>query len=427
MGSKLVSIIIPTYNREREILECISSLLSISYRNFELIVVDNASQDNTVVSIKEKFSNIRIVELNQNLGASEGRNEGIRHAKGEYLCFVDSDNIVDKNFLTDLVKLAESGNEIGFVGHKMYYFNDPKRIWYAGADISLLTSRTRYIGINEIDKGRHDQAREVGHIPNVWLVKKSVIEKIGMIDTDYIMHYEEFDWAMRAKKAGYKIMFCPTAVVYHNIPLPKKSALLGMNDPLCLFLGNYDRYCYITGKWTEIEVKQDEKDGYIKVRLNEIQLPTIGANGFLVRRVLIEKCDIGDYLFDIDVVYELVKQGHDKFAKVRIGIVHLFSASISEFARKQRRRIRDYAYYKKLNLRKYPWGSLSKFKLLKFILYCLIAIPLFAQSLKGYIKRPDRAWFFHPLACWITLWEYVWGRIGGIFSAKELKREGWKQ
>lgn len=248
MKRKLVSIIIPTYNREKEVLECISSLLNISYPNFEIVVVDNASHDNTVVNIKEKFSNIKnikIVELNQNLGASGGRNEGVRHAKGEYLCFVDSDNRVDKNFLTELVNLAETDENIGFVGPKMYYFEDPKRIWYAGAEISLLTSRTRYIGIGEVDKGQHNQIREVGHIPNVWLVKKGVIEKIGMIDTNYIMHYEESDWAMRARKAGYKIMFCPAAVVYHNIPLPKKSkglrSLIGFDNQYRIFYAARNR------------------------------------------------------------------------------------------------------------------------------------------------------------------------------------------
>ncbi|MCM8783433.1 MAG: glycosyltransferase family 2 protein [Candidatus Omnitrophica bacterium] len=252
MEKKLVSIIIPTYNREKEVLECISSLLNISYPNFEIIVVDNASQDNTANIIKEKFSNIKnikILELSQNLGAAGGRNEGIRHAKGEYLCFVDNDNIVDKNFLTELVKLAETDEKIGFVGPKMYYFNDPERIWYAGAEISLLTSRGRYIGISEIDKGQHDRIREVGHIPNVWLVKKCVIEKIGVLDTSYVVCYEESDWAMRARKAGYKIMFCPTAVVYHNIPLRKISkglrGLIGFDNPYKVFYAARNRTLFM--------------------------------------------------------------------------------------------------------------------------------------------------------------------------------------
>jgi GT2 family glycosyltransferase len=111
--------------------------------------------------------------------------------------------------------------------NKLSLFKQPTRLWYAGADINLLTSRTKYLGINEIDNGQYDVVREVGHIPNLWLVRKAVIEKIGLIDTSYVMHYEESDWAMRTRLAGYRIMFCPTAVTYHNIPQPESGTLRG--------------------------------------------------------------------------------------------------------------------------------------------------------------------------------------------------------
>jgi len=101
-------------------------------------------------------------------------------------------------------------------------------------------------------------------------------------------------------------------------------ALLGMNDPLCLFIGNYDRYCYITGKWTEMQVKQQDKGEYLQIELNEKQIPTMGANGFMIKRKLIKNFK-GDYLFDIDLVYNLVKNGENKFVKVKTGILHLFS------------------------------------------------------------------------------------------------------
>lgn len=249
MKTELVSIIIPTYNREAEVLECIDALLRITYSNFEIIVVDNASQDNTVSQIRKKFPTVRIVLLDKNHGVSRARNEGIKHAKGELLCFVDSDNIVDKDFISELVNLAVSDEKIGFVGPKMYYLNEPKKIWYAGAEIDLLTSRTRYFGINEIDEGQYDRVREVGHIPNVWLVKKSVIDKIGLIDTSYVMHYEESDWAMRAKQAGYKVMFCPSAIVYHNIPFSKERkslrGLIGFDNEYRIFYAARNRKIFM--------------------------------------------------------------------------------------------------------------------------------------------------------------------------------------
>jgi len=112
-------------------------------------------------------------------------------------------------------------------------------------------------------------------------------------------------------------------------------------------------------------------------------------------------------LFDIDVVYELVRQGYNKFAKVKIGIVHTFSDSISNFIKKQTRRIRDYAYYKKLGLRKYPWSSINKKNLLKFTIYTVLVIPLLIQVIKGFTKKSDVAWLFHILACWLTLITYT--------------------
>ncbi|MHB1663651.1 MAG: glycosyltransferase family 2 protein [bacterium] len=248
MTTKLVSIIIPTYNREKEILECIGSLSKVTYPSFEIIVIDNASKDDTTINIKKNFPFVKIIELSENFGASRARNEGIKYAKGEYLCFVDDDNIVDNNFLTELILLAESDELIGFCGPKIYYLNDPRRIWYAGADINLLTSRTKYIGTNKIDKYQYDSLREVGHIPDVWLVKRTVVDKIGLIDINYHTYYEESDWAMRAKKAGYKIMFCPTSIVYHNIPTYKEKSLrsfIGFDSSYRVFYAARNRIIYM--------------------------------------------------------------------------------------------------------------------------------------------------------------------------------------
>ena len=141
-----------------------------------------------------------------------------------------------------------------------------------------------------------------------------------------------------------------------------------------------------------------------------------------------------DYLFDIDLIYELLRLTNpgnstdtNRFAKVKAGIIHIFSGDVKTFARKQKRRIRDYLYYSKLGVRKYPWGRINKIGLAKFILSCLFLFPLLIQSIKGYLKKPDRAWFFHTIACWLTLWEYGWGRIDGIFGVRELRRKGWGQ
>lgn len=211
-------------------------------------------------------------------------------------------------------------------------------------------------------------------------------------------------------------------------------ALLGMNDPLCYFLGNYDRRCILSGNWTGLAVEQEDKEGWIKVTLKPDLLPTIGANGTIFRRSVLvqgwtsQGSQGRNYLFDIDIIARLANQKPIKFAKVKTGIVHLYCGSNSgKFIRKQKRRVQDYLYYQKIGVRKYPWRQQSKTGLVKFILACVTILPLLYQSFKGYLKKPDSSWFFHPLACWITLWVYGWEKIGGIFQAKEADRLRWKQ
>src|SRR3989338_7886668 len=278
---------------------------------------------------------------------------------------------------------------------------------------------------NKLKTGEAGKAIGFKHVKN---------DIIVFIDSDNILPNKDWLKRMVAPFEDNEIVASePIEYTYRTTDsyITRYCALLGMNDPLCLFLGNYDRYCTLTGRWTEMPHKEEDKGGYLKIELDKMRLPTIGANGFLIRRSVLEKCDIGDYLFDIDIIYELLSRSNLTdgiyFAKVKTGIIHIFSGDVKTFARKQRRRVRDYLYYNKLGVRKYPWQSISKIKLLKFILSCLIFMPLLIQSLKGYVKKPDSAWFFHPVACWITFLEYGFGRVGGFWGIRECKMDGWSQ
>jgi len=263
-------------------------------------------------------------------------------------------------------------------------------------------------------------------------VKKAKGELIALIDSDNILPSknwflkmvkpfedpeilgtEPFSYTYR-KKDGYITRYC---------------ALMGMNDPLCYFLGNYDRENILSGQWTGLKVKTEKKTpNYLKIVLDPKNLPTIGANGtMLKRKLLLKYLGDSDYLFDIDIIYQLAVQGQNKFAKVKTGIRHLFSGNLSTFARKQKRRILDYNYYQKRGLRKYPWQKQNRKRLVKFILFCLLIFPLIGQSILGYIKKRDVVWFFHPLACWITLIVYGIGFIKKRFKVEIASREKWRQ
>lgn len=232
---KLASIIIVTRNREKVVLACLKSIFNMDYPNFEVILVDNASADNTIEQVKTKFPKVKIIKSEKNLGACGGKNLGQKEAKGEYLFFLDSDTIVDKKILTEMIKIAESEAKIGMVCPKMYYFDKKNIIWYAGAGINLLTSQAKNIGNHEEDQGQFDQVRETSFAPTAYLVKRIVAEKLKGHGEIFFMGYVDSDYGYRTREAGFKVMFCPKAKLWHRIKQEenvKSIRALGYNLPL---------------------------------------------------------------------------------------------------------------------------------------------------------------------------------------------------
>ncbi|MFO7937198.1 MAG: glycosyltransferase family 2 protein [Kiritimatiellia bacterium] len=210
--------------------------------------------------------------------------------------------------------------------------------------------------------------------------------------------------------------------------LTRYFALLGMNDPICLFTGNYDRFCAITGKWTGLDVEQEDKGDWLKLKLSESSLPTIGANGFVFRRSLLEYVSWDPYFFDIDVMHQAVAAGYCNMAKVKCGIVHLYCSRLQDFARKQRRRIRDFLYFSQEKQRTYPWDKQRKIGIVIFVLATVSIFPIMIQGVVGWMRRPDSSWFCHVPVCWITLWTYGVGTLRKIFGLKQapVERSTWQ-
>lgn len=261
-------------------------------------------------------------------------------------------------------------------------------------------------------------------------VKKAGNELIALIDSDNLL--TSHDWLRRMIEpfSDPEIVGSePWKFTYRMQDgfIDRYCALLGMNDPLCYFLGNYDRLSTLTGRWTGLDIEQEDKGAWIKVTLDRQDLPTIGANGTIFRREILTRENlVSDYFFDIDIIAQLAVNKPIKFAKVKVGIIHFYcGGDIRKFVRKQKRRITDYCYYKKMGIRSYPWHMKSKAGVLIFALCCILILPLIYQSVKGYAKRRDPAWFFHPLACWITLSIYVVGKIKSFLKSAEMSRESW--
>lgn len=235
--SKPVSVIIVTRNRKQITLDCLESVFKIDYSNFETILVDNGSTDGTVEKIKSAGwqTKLKIIASQENLGLNAGKNLGQKHAKGDYILFLDSDTIVDKELLTELIKLAEIDSKIGIVCPKMYYLKPENVIWYAGSYVNLLTSQTINIGVNQKDQGQYDQVRETEFAPTAYLVTRKAAQKLKGHDAALFMTYGDTDYGFRARKLGFKVMFCPKAKLWHRIKMKdniKTIRALGYNLPM---------------------------------------------------------------------------------------------------------------------------------------------------------------------------------------------------
>lgn len=219
-NNPLVSIIIPTYNLVSVFKECLNSVLNQDYRNTEIIVVDNASTDGTSTMILEKFKTVILIRNNKNLGSTGGMNAGLKKAKGKYFLFVDHDNILNPNMLTEMVRYANKFDNVGIVVPKIYYWEKRDTIWAAGTSVSILT------GINYAregkDVGQYEKIEEVDIAPANFLVKKEVIDKVGFYDDTFFVCYEDSDFCARVKKACYKILYLPNAICYHKFPFLSK-------------------------------------------------------------------------------------------------------------------------------------------------------------------------------------------------------------
>lgn len=202
-------------------------------------------------------------------------------------------------------------------------------------------------------------------------------------------------------------------------------ALLGAADPLTLYVGNYARDSALTGTWTGMPHETQQRDGWERVTLEPSGVPVLGANGFMIRRALLG--DSGDYHFDLDAVHDLVQGGHRVVARVDVGVHHSFCDSVSGYWRKTRRRVDDFMYFSAQGARTYPWTASRRRGIAAFVLDCVLVLPLLRAAAAGHRRVPDRAWLFHPVACWITLVVYATGAIRGRLRPRILDRTGWRQ
>jgi len=216
MKSRLVSVVIISKDRKKDLIECINSYLKSTYQPLEIIVVDNDSDYPLIEWLPKKYPTVKLITSNKNLGAAGGRNLGLLNTRGEYILFTDDDAYADQDMIKYIVQIFNKKHGTGIVQPLVYDKDRPALLQGAGHDIDLTTGRIKAWGVKEVDQGQYDGLREVPMCGCVWMVKKEVFEKIGDYDEDYFIPYEDSDFSLRARQAGYKLYCYSKAKSYHQ-------------------------------------------------------------------------------------------------------------------------------------------------------------------------------------------------------------------
>lgn len=229
-----VTVIIVCWNSSKFLKECLDSVLHQSYHNYHIVVVDNNSSDDSVTLIEREYPMVTVIKNSDNYGYAKGNNIGIRHATGKYIVILNPDTVVEKKWLQELVKTAERDTRIGICASKVLLYHHRSILnsvgLYKGRD-----GKTRHLGDGEIDNGQYDMLMEIFAAPGVsMLLRKEMLEEVGLFDEAYFMYDEDLDLSWRAKLAGWKCVYVPHSRVYHI-----RNATVKMKPEIYLFL----RYC----------------------------------------------------------------------------------------------------------------------------------------------------------------------------------------
>ena len=243
----VLSIITVNYNGFKDTCELIDSIPF--NENMEVIVVDNASKEDEAFTLQEKYPNIKVIRSNKNLGFAGGNNLGIHAAQGKYIFLVNNDTIF-KDFNVDaLIDRLESSPKIGAVCPKIRFAWGQHPIQFTGyTPLSKITVRNQAIGFGEEDKGQYDTPHPTLYAHGAaMMLKREVIDEVGLMPECYFLYYEELDWSMMITRAGYEIWYEPACTIYH-----KESQATGQNSPLRTYYITRNRLLLVKRNWTGI-------------------------------------------------------------------------------------------------------------------------------------------------------------------------------
>jgi GT2 family glycosyltransferase len=214
----VISVILNT-NRRDDTLECLKSLARSKYSHHSVILLDNHSTDGSVEAVRAGFPDVQIMNLQENLGYAGNNNVGIQSAieqGADWVFVLNEDTVLDENCLARLIDAGGQDAKTGIVGPMVYHFDEPDHIQSGGGILGPYW-QSNHIAKDELDQGQLPETHSVEWISGcAIMVRREVIEQVGMIDARFFYYWEETEWCLRAAKAGWKILHVPAAKIWHK-------------------------------------------------------------------------------------------------------------------------------------------------------------------------------------------------------------------
>jgi GT2 family glycosyltransferase len=245
-----VAIIVLNWNNAPDTIECLESLRHLNYSAYRISVVDNGSTDDSVHQIRSRFPDVCLTETHQNLGYAGGNNVAIREtlAQGaEMICILNNDVRVDPNFLTSLVTALQEHTDVGLVSPLVAELDDPDKIWALGQSVNGQTGAVARIhqGVDVSALVLREPFQVDAASGTAMLIRREIFERIGFMDEAYFLYYEETDWSIRIRQAGYRILAVPTSMVWHAV-----SGTLGQSSPVVDYYMLRNHLLLVQRYWT---------------------------------------------------------------------------------------------------------------------------------------------------------------------------------
>lgn len=240
-----VAIVLVNYNGAKDTIECIESIKHSVYTNYEIIVVDNCSTDNSVEQL-EKYSisaDFTLIRAKKNNGFSAGNNIGIREAQKknfDYVLLLNNDTLVTPIFLQEMLDSYLNIDKESVLTGTILYANECDKVWYAGGLYSRWTSQAKHLRMNQSIDQLPQAIEKINYICGCeMLIPIITLNRVGMLDEDYFLYYEDLDYSMRIDSLGIDMYYVPSSVIFHKV----SSSTGGMSSMVSYY---YARNAFLT-------------------------------------------------------------------------------------------------------------------------------------------------------------------------------------